>query len=132
MLTRKTYVGITVILQEQNIVIYFKALQPRNNSDFHTHIRTEEEARAYLSLRDQYLTTFNADRNMAFHINKQIPFWLNKRNTTYSEGDFWKYRTQLIVVLLHVESVTEQLQDMTVNICTVHSPCVSSSPADFK
>lgn len=89
MLTGKTYVGITVILQEQNIVIHFKVLQPRNSSDFHTHITTEEEARAYLSLRDQYFATLNADRNMAFHINKQISFWLNKRNMTYSEGGFW-------------------------------------------
>lgn len=67
LLNLKTHIGITVILQEQNIITYLKDLQPWNNSCFHIYVRIEEEVWSYPVLRDQYFTAIkevNSTSNM--------------------------------------------------------------------
>lgn len=90
-LAGKTHIGINVVLQGQNIVTYFKALQPWNNSDFPAHFGTKEEVWTCLNLKDQYFTTFKEERNMAFYITSKFLFGLIKGVgyiNSYFEGDF--------------------------------------------
>ena len=118
LINQKT-VGITVVLQGQKVVTYLKALQHCNNSGFHAYISTEEEVWSYLNLRDQYVIAAKEERSMVFHLTSQFLDTIWYVNS-YFEGNFWKGRTQLIVVRLHVERVIIGYEQWMFALCIRH------------
>lgn len=63
LLNQKSHVGITVILQEQNIIPFEGFTALKYNSCFHAYVKLEEKVWSYLILRDQYFTAVKEQIN---------------------------------------------------------------------